>query len=87
MTSHPDELVQVLPDPAWWLEQVGLESRSLSQWLYSDLAAAGLPVISIEARRTKAVLRAKVNKTDRNDARGTAHMMCANLFRPVHVKT
>jgi len=77
----------MLPDPAWWLEPVGLEARPLSQWLYSALAAAGLPVISVEARRTKAVLRAQVNKTDRNDARGIAHMIRANLFRPVHVKT
>jgi transposase len=32
-------------------------------------------------------LKAQVNKTDRNDARGIAQMMRVNLFRPVHVKT
>ncbi len=35
----------------------------------------------------KLFLKATVNKTDRNDARGIAQMMRANLFRPVHVKT
>ncbi len=34
-----------------------------------------------------AFLKAQVNKTDRNDARGIAQMMRVNLFRPVHVKT
>lgn len=32
-------------------------------------------------------MKAQVNKTDRNDARGIAQMMRVNLFRPVHVKT
>ena len=35
----------------------------------------------------KAVLKAQINKTDRNDARGIAQMMRAGLYRPVHVKT
>jgi transposase len=59
----------------------------LSQWLFSGLAEAGLPVICIETRHTKAFLKATVNKSDRNDARGIAQMMRVNLFQPVHVKT
>jgi transposase len=47
----------------------------------------GLPVVCIETRHTKAFLKTQVNKSDRNDARGIAQMMCVNLFRPVHVKT
>jgi transposase len=35
----------------------------------------------------RAVLKAQINKTDRNDARGMAQMMRVGLFRPVHVKT
>jgi transposase len=35
----------------------------------------------------QAVLKAQVNKTDRNDARGIAQMMRVGLYRPVHVKT
>jgi hypothetical protein len=38
-------------------------------------------------RHMQAVLKAQINKTDRNDARGIAQMMRAGLYRPVHVKT
>jgi transposase len=51
------------------------------------LAEAGLPVICVETRHMRAVLKAQINKTDRNDARGIARMMRAGLYRPVHVKS
>ena len=35
----------------------------------------------------QALLKAQINKTDRNDARGMAQMMRVGLYRPVHVKT
>ncbi|NRP70895.1 hypothetical protein ILFOPFJJ_01777 [Ensifer psoraleae] len=85
--SHPEDLVRVLTDPAWTLERIGLEAGPLSQWLFSGLAEAGLPVTCIETRHTKAFLKAQPNKSDRIDARGIAQMMRVNLFRPVHVKT
>jgi transposase len=87
VTTHPDDLIEVLKDPAWKIERIGLEAGPLSQWLFEGLAKAGLPVICIETRHTKAFLKAQPNKTDRNDARGIAQMMRVNLFRPVHVKT
>ena len=40
-----------------------------------------------ETRHMQAVLKARINKTDRNDARGIAQMMRVGLYRPVHVKT
>src|SRR4029077_20330014 len=51
------------------------------------LAEVGLPVICVETRHMRAVLKAQINKTDRNDARGMAQMMRVGLYRPVHVKT
>jgi hypothetical protein len=36
----------------------------------SALAEAGLPVICVETRHMRAVLKAQINKTGRNDARG-----------------
>src|SRR5262249_1737858 len=45
------------------------------------------PVICVETRHMRAVLKAQINKTDRNDARGLAQMMRVGLYRPVHVKT
>ena len=85
--SDPQDIVQVLQDPAWQIERIGLEAGPLSQWLFNGLAEAGLPVVCIETRHTKAFLKAQVNKSDRNDARGIAQMMRVNLFRPMHVKT
>jgi transposase len=59
----------------------------LSQWLFNGIAEAGFPVICVETRHMRAVLKAQINKTDRNDARGIAQMMRVGLYRPVHVKT
>lgn len=86
--SHPDDLVALLSDPAFNLDRVGLEAGPLSQWLFEGLAKAGFPVFCIETRHTKAFLDAlQQNKSDRNDARGIAHMMQVGLFKDVHVKT
>ncbi|MEJ2116789.1 MAG: IS110 family transposase [Alphaproteobacteria bacterium] len=87
VVSHPEDLLRALQNPEWNLVRIGLEAGPLSQWLFSRLAEAGLPVVCIETRHTKAFLKAQVNKTDRNDARGIAQMMRVNLFRAVHVKT
>jgi transposase len=62
-------------------------SGPLSQWLFSALAEAELPVVCVETPHMQAVLKAQINKTDRNDARGVAQMIRAGLYRPVHVKT
>src|SRR5256886_469838 len=85
VASEPDALLQVLT--IYRFKRVGLEAGPLSQWLYSVLAEAGLPVICVETRHMQAVLKAQINKTDCNDARGIAQMMRAGLYRPVHVKT
>jgi len=87
VASEPEALLQVLTTPAYHFKRIGLEAGPLSQWLFSALAGAGLPVICVETRHMRAVLQARINKTDRNDARGIAQMMRARLYRPVHVKT
>ena len=87
VASEPDALVEVLKNGAYHFKRIGLEAGPLSQWLYSALGEANLPVICVETRHMRAVLKAQINKTDRNDARGIAQMMRAGLYRPVHVKT
>jgi hypothetical protein len=87
VASEPAALLAVLKNPAYHFKRIGLEAGPLSQWLYSALAEAGLPVICVETRHMRAVLKAQINKTDRNDARGMAQMMRVGLYRPVHVKT
>src|SRR5216684_3092319 len=84
---RPQALLQVLANNTYRFKRVGLEAGPLSQWLYSVLTEVGLPVICVETRHMRAVLKAQINKTDRNDARGIAQMMRVGLYRPVHVKT
>jgi transposase len=85
VASEPAAPLSVLTN--YHFKRIGLEAGPLSQWLYSALAEAGLPAICVETRHMRAVLKAQINKTDRNDARGMAQMMRAGLYRPVHVKT
>ena len=87
VTSEPAALVAVLTQTGYRFKRIGLEAGPLSQWLFSALAEADLPVICVETRHMRAVLKAQINKTDRNDARGIAQMMRVGLYRPVHVKT
>ena len=53
-------------------------ARGLGSW--------GLPVICIDARHAKAVLKMQINKSDRNDAIGIARIMQTGWFKEVHVK-
>src|SRR6187455_3832018 len=87
VASEPETLLAVLKTGAYRFKRIGLEAGPLSQWLFSALAEAGLPAICVETRHMRAALKAQINKTDRNDARGIAQMMRAGLYRPVHVKT
>ena len=59
----------------------------MSQWIYAGLVDKGLAAICVETRHMHAALSARINKTDRNDARGIAQMMRVGLFKAVHVKT
>src|SRR5215471_13865246 len=70
--SEPEALLQVFAKTIYRFKRVGLEAGPLSQWLFSALAEAALPVICVETRHMRAVLKAQINKTDRNDARGIA---------------
>ena len=87
VASEPKALLAVLKNPAYRFKRIGLEAGPLSQWLFSALAEAELAVVCVETRHMQAVLKAQINKTDRDDARGIAQMMRVGLYRPVHVKT
>src|SRR4026209_1506701 len=87
VASEPEALLAVLTNPAYCFKRIGLEAGPLSPWLFRALSEAGLPVICVETQHMRAALKAQINKTDRNDARGIAQMMRAGLYRPVHVTT
>jgi transposase len=69
------------------LHRVGLETQAFSPWLFTELRGMGLPAIVVETVHMQRALSAQRYKTDRNDARGIAHMMRVGWFRQVHVKS
>jgi transposase len=66
--------------------RIGLETGPTTTWLWTELKRLGLPVICIDARHAKAVLKMQINKSDRNDAAGIARIMQTGWFKEVRVK-
>lgn len=87
VASDADAIHQALENRHVKYDRVGMETGQLSIWLCKGLAAKGLPVVCMDARTVAAALSTQVNKTDRNDARGIAHLLRCGLFREVHVKS
>ena len=54
VASEPHALLKVLGNPTYSLKRIGLEAGPLSQWLFSALAEAELPVICVETRPSTA---------------------------------
>lgn len=69
------------------IERIGFEAGTMSQHLFFGLTAEGFDVVCMEARQVKAALSAMRNKTDKNDARGIAHVLRTGWFSPVHMKS
>ena len=63
VVSEPDALLKILGNPAYRFERIGLEAGPLSQWLFSALAEAELPVVCVETRHMQAVLKAQIKRT------------------------
>jgi transposase len=67
--------------------KLGVETGSMTPWLVHGLRSAGLQVDCLDARRVKAALQMRLNKTDENDAEGLAQIMRTGWYRAVHVKS
>ena len=61
VASEPEALLAVLKKGGCHFKRIGLEAGPLSQWLFSVLAEAGLPVICVETRHMRAVLKAQIS--------------------------
>ncbi|MBU1223457.1 MAG: IS110 family transposase [Gammaproteobacteria bacterium] len=85
--SEPDAIATALQPYMAALRHVGVEASSLGGWLQAELAARGFEAVMIEAWHTHVSLATMRNKTDRNDARGIAHLMRLGWFKVVHVKS
>ena len=69
-------------------KRVVFETGRMAPMLYHGLAGLGVPVICIESRQAYETLKTlTTHKTDRNDARGLAHLARTGFFKPVHVKS
>ena len=56
--------------------------------LFHGLSQLGLPVVCVESRQAYQTLKSlATHKTDRNDARGLAHLARSGFFKPVYVKS
>jgi transposase len=87
LPSEPAAIDEWLQKLGLSMERVGLEAGGLSSWLCHDLLGRGWPLICIETRHAKAAMSAQQVKTDRNDARGLAHIMRTGWYKEVHVKS
>ena len=45
VASEPEALLTALKNPSYHFKRIGLEAGPLSQWLFSALAEAELPVV------------------------------------------
>ena len=55
--SDPDAIAAFVRSNAPGIVRVGLETGPMATWLWTELKRRGLPVICIDARHAKAVLK------------------------------
>src|SRR5262245_38323999 len=84
--SEPEAIAAFVRLNAPGAVRIGLETGPTATWLWTELKRLGLPVICIDARHAKAVLKMQINKSDRNDAAGIARIMQTGWFKEVRVK-
>ena len=61
------------------------ETGRMAPMLFHGLRQLGLPVVCVESRQAYQALKSlATHKTDRNDARGLAHLARTGFFKPVH---
>lgn len=84
--TQPELLAQALCRHAPDARVVVLETGGQSSWLQSELEALGVPAVIVDARRAKAALSCRMNKTDANDAQGLAELARMGWYRRVTAK-
>jgi transposase len=65
---------------------VGFESGSLTPYLITGFKERAIDAICMDARKLSPILALKVNKTDKNDARGIADALRIGMYTQVHSK-
>lgn len=65
---------------------IGFESGSLTPYLLAGFKEKAMEAICMDARKLSPILALKVNKTDKNDARGIAEALRSGMYMRVHCK-
>lgn len=85
--STPEAIADAL-DRAPACKSAVFETGRMAPMLYHGLAGRGVPVVCIESRQACQALKTlATHKTDRNDAKGLAHLARTGFYKPVHVKS
>ena len=84
--TDPHALADAIEKTGLKIELVGFESGSLGHYLTQGFKERALPAVCMDARKMSAILSIRVNKTDKNDARGIADALRTGMFTRVHEK-
>ena len=79
--TQPELLADAITRLAPSAALVVLETGGQSSWLHRELTALGIPAVIVDARRAKAALSCRMNKTDANDAEGLAQLARTGWYR------
>ncbi len=85
--TTPDSIAAVLRPYRRRLKTVGQETGTKSVWLHKGLERAKYPIRSLDARIAHAALKARINKTDQNDARGIASLLVRGIYTTSYIKS
>lgn len=66
--------------------KIGFECGALTPYLLTGFKERSIEAICIDARKLSPILALKVNKTDKNDARGIAEALRCGMYTQVHCK-
>ena len=87
VATCPDAIASFLARHARRVRRVGLETGSLSPWLWRELSQRGLAVTVMDARHVHAALKLQLNKSDRKDAHGLARIVRTGWYKAVEVRS
>jgi hypothetical protein len=81
-------MAEAIADELAKAPSIVFETGRMAPILFHGLRELGFPVVCIESRQAYQALKSlATHKTDRNDARGLAHLARTGFFKPLHVKS
>lgn len=84
--TDPHQIANYLSKLGFEEMTVGFESGSLTPYLIAGFKERGVDAVCMDARKLSPILALKINKTDKNDARGIADALRSGMYTRVHCK-